>query len=141
VLIVKEEVIVSNKLGVFMEFFFTVAEVNKLLPELRRLLLNALEEKQRMVSMMPQVLKAKEGHIFDWGTPNGPVYIQILDSFYKTAQDIENLGVIVKDFDQGLCDFPHQREGRIVYLCWKLDEEEVGWWHEVDSGFAGRQPV
>jgi hypothetical protein len=43
--------------------------------------------------------------------------------------------------DVGLCDFPHQRDGRVVYLCWKQDEEEVSWWHDLDSGFAGRQPI
>ena len=39
----------------------------------------------------------------------------------------------------GLVDFPYDRDGRIVYLCWKPDEDEIGWWHETDAGFAGRQ--
>jgi hypothetical protein len=124
-----------------MSQFFTVVEANALLPRLRLLLEKVLEEKQRLVAMIPEVSRAKEGHVFDWGTPAGPQYLQILDNFGQISREIEKLGVIVKDLDQGLCDFPYQREGRIVYLCWKLGEEEVSWWHDVDAGFDGRMPL
>ena len=67
--------------------------------------------------------------------------IEILDAFQQAMKEIEDLGVLVKDFDIGLCDFPHKREGRVVYLCWKLDEDKVSWWHDMDAGFAGRQPL
>lgn len=50
------------------------------------------------------------------------------------------LGVELKGFD-GLCDFPSQRDGREVYLCWRLGEPEVHYWHELHTGFAGRQPL
>ena len=59
----------------------------------------------------------------------------------QAMKDIEDLGVLVKDIDTGLCDFPHTRDGRVVYLCWKLDEDEISWWHDLESGFAGRQPL
>jgi len=49
--------------------------------------------------------------------------------------------VEIKDFDQGLCDFPHLRGGKIVYLCWKKGESRIEWWHDVEAGFAGRQPL
>jgi hypothetical protein len=49
--------------------------------------------------------------------------------------------VELKDVEQGLLDFPHEREGRVVYLCWRLGEEGIGWWHDLDVGFAGRQPL
>jgi hypothetical protein len=54
---------------------------------------------------------------------------------------IAELGVILKDLEAGLVDFPAQRNGREVYLCWRLGEDHIGWWHEVDSGFASRQPL
>jgi hypothetical protein len=54
---------------------------------------------------------------------------------------IAELGVILKDLEVGLVDFPAQRNGREVYLCWRLGEDHIGWWHEVDSGFASRQPL
>ena len=51
------------------------------------------------------------------------------------------LGVILKDPDKGLCDFPYMRKGRMVYLCWQLGEETIGYWHHVESGFAGREQL
>jgi hypothetical protein len=51
------------------------------------------------------------------------------------------MGVLVKDVDMGLCDFPYLLDGRIVYLCWKLGESEIRWWHEVSSGYRDRQPL
>ena len=46
----------------------------------------------------------------------------------------------LKDIEEGLVDFPSEREGRTVYLCWKLGEDVIGYWHELDTGFPGRQP-
>ena len=54
---------------------------------------------------------------------------------------IQALGIEIKDLDMGLVDFYAWREGRVVYLCWRLGEPTVAWWHELDTGFAGRQPL
>ena len=53
--------------------------------------------------------------------------------------ELDGLGVELKGIEDGLVDFPCQREGRVVYLCWRLDEETISWWHELDTGFAGRK--
>jgi hypothetical protein len=82
--------------------------------------------------------KANEG---GGGSPLGPTYLAHMIAFSEAIQEIEHLGVHVKDFRTGLVDFPYDRDGRIVYLCWKPDEDEIGWWHETDGGFAGRQPL
>jgi hypothetical protein len=55
--------------------------------------------------------------------------------------ELAALGVEFKDYVQGLADFPAQRDGRTVYLCWRLGEPAVEFWHEVDAGYAGRQPL
>jgi hypothetical protein len=47
----------------------------------------------------------------------------------------------VKDIDQGLVDFPALRDGRVVFLCWMVDEPEIGYWHEIDDGFRGRRAL
>lgn len=54
---------------------------------------------------------------------------------------VKTMGIEVKDLDIGLIDFPSQRDGRPVYLCWKLGEERVSWWHELHTGYAFRQPL
>jgi hypothetical protein len=60
----------------------------------------------------------------------------------KTAMDrIEEMGVVVKDLDVGLVDFPTLFEGEEVYLCWRMDEADIDHWHGVNEGFAGRKPI
>ncbi len=56
-------------------------------------------------------------------------------------EELEALGVELKDPLQGLLDFRALRNGAEVYLCWELDEATVGYWHALDSGYAGRQPI
>jgi hypothetical protein len=56
-------------------------------------------------------------------------------------RELDELGVELKDPRTGLVDFRSERDGQIVYLCWKLDEPSVGWWHTLDSGFAGRRQL
>jgi hypothetical protein len=57
------------------------------------------------------------------------------------AEEIQELGLLVKDFDVGLVDFPSQRDGEDVLLCWRLGEDEVAFWHGPEDGFAGRRPI
>ena len=57
------------------------------------------------------------------------------------VDELQALGVELKDFEQGLVDFYALREDRLVYLCWRLGEEHITHWHEVDAGFTGRRPV
>ena len=56
-------------------------------------------------------------------------------------EEFEQIGCVFKGFDAGLVDFPSTMAGRDVYLCWQYDEPHVAYWHEVDGGFAGRQPL
>ncbi len=59
----------------------------------------------------------------------------------RTVDDIVGLGVEVKDLDEGLVDFPALRGDETVLLCWQLGEDEVGYWHSQEDGYAGRRPL
>ena len=59
----------------------------------------------------------------------------------RCVAELERLGVLVKDLDRGLVDFPALRGGEEVLLCWQVGEDEVAFWHGVDEGFAGRKPL
>ena len=70
------------------------------------------------------------------------------DQVKKLAKDVDRLlkqiadrAIQVREVERGLVDFPSMREGRTVYLCWVWGESEIGYWHELDSGFAGRKPI
>ncbi len=59
----------------------------------------------------------------------------------RCVNDIHGRGAIVKDLDEGLVDFPAQREGEEILLCWRLGEDVVAFWHGLEEGFAGRRPI
>ena len=59
----------------------------------------------------------------------------------ELLEQLQELGVQVKDLDLGLLDFPSEREGEVVLLCWQVGEDDIGYWHGLDEGFAGRKPL
>ncbi len=66
---------------------------------------------------------------------------QVIESLQALASQLEGFGCVLKDPDMGLIDFLSQRSGREIYLCWRLGEDRINYWHYLDTGFAGRQPL
>lgn len=121
---------------------FTLSEARGLMPRLRKLLTRVLREREALLDMRVEIDLAREkADSGGGGSPMGPAYLAHLIAFSEAIQEIEYMGVHVKDLRTGLVDFPYDRDGRIVYLCWRPDEDEISWWHETDAGFAGRQPL
>ena len=76
------------------------------------------------------------------GISGGLLYARLLTNFAGEMSNLEAMGVQLKDFERGLVDFPSLRDGRVVLLCWQLDEgDELEWWHDMDAGFGGRTPL
>jgi hypothetical protein len=121
---------------------FTLEEANALLPEVRRLFQRIDEATAVIQKLEPEVKRASERAAEGGGgTVHGVQYADALTRFLMSIQEILGHGIEIKDFERGLCDFPHERDGKIVYLCWKRGEERIEWWHDIDAGFAGRQPL
>ncbi len=83
-------------------------------------------------------------HQYFGGTgPNGDRYFPPeLERLAVLAKRLNKKGILIKSLDEGLIDFPHIRSNQDeVYLCWKLGEEDIGWWHRIPDGFAGRRPL
>jgi len=120
---------------------FTVEEANALLPFLRETLARMADDRKAIQSLAPEIRRAQERSAAGGGSEYGTLFIELLTKLRGEAERIESLGVLVKDYDIGLCDFPHDRHGQVVFLCWRPDEDSIEWWHEVDAGFAGRQPL
>lgn len=70
-----------------------------------------------------------------------PTYFQMVQGLLHALAVLEHAGVQVKDLRGGLLDFPARRGGRAVLLCWKLGEPGIAFWHDAESGFAGRRPL
>jgi hypothetical protein len=66
---------------------------------------------------------------------------QAAQELMKVVEAIQETGCVVKDLEVGLVDFPTLLRGQEVYLCWKLGEEHIGYWHGLEEGFAGRKPL
>jgi len=120
---------------------FTLAEAKELLPQLEEQLRAVKKEKDVLVHSHGEIKKASANAQANGGSFAGPRYIRALERISDSVEAIQEMGVLVKDLDIGLCDFPYQRNGRVVYLCWKLGEPEIRFWHEVEDGYAGRQPL
>ena len=128
---------------------FTLDEAQALLPVLEALLKRAIEGKKAAESI--------EGRMQDLARKiflSGGLLVDIprvrrqraaLESHLQAAKDsvaeIDAIGVQVKDLDTGLLDFPCEIDGEIVLLCWKLGETRIDFWHTVEDGFRGRQPI
>jgi hypothetical protein len=122
---------------------FTLEEANSLLSRVRPIVKSIQRSHRRVTSFQTEAKRASEGaESGGGGMTRGPQYARLLLELSFGAGQLENLGVQIKDYTQGLIDFPSMRDGRVVLLCWKADEgDQVEWWHDVESGFAGRQPI
>jgi len=67
--------------------------------------------------------------------------VQDFEKLDALVHRIQGTGALLKDINMGLLDFPALREGREVYLCWQYGESDIAYWHEVEAGYAGRQPI
>jgi len=123
------------------ERIFTLEEARYLLPRLRSIMEDAGQEWRRMKLLNPEIQKLRDKASMDAFSPYGVQYVHSLSHLVYLLQQIKDMGVVVKDVDQGLCDFPYMRHGKVVYLCWRLGEESIGYWHEIETGFAGREPL
>ena len=120
---------------------FTVEEANSLLPRLRELLAEVSLHRDALRERAPHIEPILRAASTNGGGRVGSEYGVEAYRLYLAIERIRELGVVLKDLDVGLLDFPHEREGRVVFLCWHPQEESVGYWHEIEAGYAGRQPI
>ena len=121
---------------------FTVAEANDLLPLVRRKLEAVRDAYARAEVYREDAKAAAAASEHGGGMIGGSAYVRALYEIGKTVTELNDIGVQLKDHQRGLVDFPSMRDGRVVLLCWQLGErEEIEWWHELEAGFAGRQPL
>lgn len=120
---------------------FTVEEANALLPKLRKLLEDVAEHRDAMRERAPHMEPILTASVLNGGGRVGSEYGVEAYNLYLAIGRIRELGVLLKDLQTGLLDFPHEREGRVVFLCWIPPEESVAFWHDIEAGFAGRQPL
>lgn len=95
----------------------------------------------RLTSQFPDVEHARENARLNGGSAQGSAYLQVALQLNRAMSDLSEEGCIIKGIAEGLVDFPAILNGREVFLCWKIPEEKVRFWHDLDSGYAGRQKL
>lgn len=119
---------------------FTVEEANALIPKLQTIFAEMQNLRKGMAVLDPLVRPAREKATEGGGAPHGALFVRVVQRLSKILQEVDVMGVLIKDLEAGLFDFPHRLDDRIVLLCWKHGEAEIDWYHDVDTGFSGRKP-
>lgn len=124
---------------------FTLEEATALIPRLNQLLPQLQEKKQALDALRERLIEfaqkmADDGHLVEKEMNEARQEMEMVgNALDSLIEKVHDLGCELKDINMGLVDFRTVQQGREVYLCWRLGEEAISWWHELDAGYAGRQ--
>lgn len=124
---------------------FTVNEANELLPRLRPLVEQILENIRRLKRVSEAVIRREQldpeaPDLMEQLRRDGEV-TRLISQVQEWVEEINGHGCVCKGVEQGLIDFPCMLGAEVVFLCWQLGEPTVGFWHRIEEGFAGRKPL
>jgi hypothetical protein len=130
-----------------MTHYFTREEAEALLPAVTLILRTIQDEREKMSIIegeleVLQIQSMGNGHHLQERIQRLQRTItETVQSLRNAVEELEEVGCELKDPDTGLIDFLSLRDGREVCLCWRLGEDRIRFWHDLDTGFAGRQPL
>jgi hypothetical protein len=128
---------------------FTLTEAERTLREIEPLLIEAVDARRKLAEVEEQVGRITSRILVMGGILVDTVLTsrlrsereKLAGSIRTALEGIQATGCIVKDLDTGLLDFPARIDGQEAYLCWRLGEDRIRFWHRQDEGFAGRRPL
>ena len=120
------------------EKFYSVEEANALLPKLKPVL-QRIRDTQEALARDKTVAAVREKAAHNGGGLPGRHLSELTRALDRDLRQLQEWGIVLRDPGIGLIDFFHQREGETVFLCWKLGETDLEWWHPVNTGIAGRE--
>jgi hypothetical protein len=123
---------------VTVERFFTIDEANSALDDLRARLPRLREARQRLIDSSQKITSAVE---IDGGGVEGSDWFRAQESMKADLLWLADNGILLRDPETGLIDFPAERDGQRVFLCWRLGEDRIAWYHDEQAGFSGRKPL
>ena len=121
--------------------YFTLPEANETLDLIRPLMDEVQAIRIKILKNQPEAWPAIEKSAGNGGNRALSNMVQDFEKFDALIHRIQDMDVLIKDINLGLLDFPALKDGREVYLCWQYGEGEIAFWHEVEEGYAGRQPI
>jgi hypothetical protein len=124
-----------------MSQYFTLQEANKALNIIRPLMDEVQVIRQKILENQPEAWPAIEKSAGNGGNRALSNLVQDFEKLDALVHQIQDTGAQIKDINTGLLDFSALKNGREVYLCWQHGEDDIKYWHEIEAGFAGRQPI
>jgi hypothetical protein len=121
--------------------YFSVEQANAALTIIRPLMDEIQAIRQDVLDHQPEVWPVLQKAAGNGGSRAASLMAQSFERLDQLVHQITDMGVILKDINAGLLDFPSIRDDREVYLCWLYGEENIEFWHDIDAGFAGREPI
>ncbi len=122
--------------------FYTPDQANELLPEIKRRFNKIIDKRNEIIIIQNELNSIiGENQSFKIFFNKKQELNKTISSLYKEIEEIEDLGILIKSLDEGLLDFPSKRFNEEVWLCWKLNEEKIRFWHGKNEGFIGRKPL
>ena len=124
-----------------MSRYFILEQARETLSEIRPLMDEIQSIRQEILARRPDVWPVVERSAGNGGSKVASKLVKEFERLDKLVRQVLGTGTLFKDINLGLLDFPALKDGREVYLCWKYGEEDIEFWHEIDAGYAGRQPI
>jgi len=121
--------------------YFTLAEARAMLPRVKQLMQMVQAARQEILRLRPEVWPMLRKASLNGGSREAGELLVHFQRLENGVKGIMNMGIIVKDVDQGIIDFLGKRNDQDVYLCWQNGEDDIRFWHDLDAGFAGRHPI
>jgi hypothetical protein len=121
--------------------YFSLQQANETLITVRPIMDEVQTIRRKILANQPEAWPAIEKSAGNGGNKALSAMVQDFERLDALIHQILDTGVQIKDVNIGLLDFPALRDGREVYLCWKYGEDDIAFWHEVEAGYAGRQPI
>ncbi len=121
--------------------YLTLQEANEVLNVIRPLMEEIQHIRRKIQREQPDVWPAVAKSAGNGGNRALSDMVQDFEKLDTLIHRMQDTGVLIKDVNLGLLDFPALKDGREVYLCWQYGEGEIAFWHEIEAGFAGRQPI
>ena len=121
--------------------YYTLQEANVHLETVRPMVGEMVQIGDRVRKHQPELWSVVEKSAGNGGNPALSKLLPDFDRLDAILHQLQDMNIEVKDLSLGLIDFPALKNGRVIFLCWKYNEDSIQFWHEIEAGFAGRQPI
>lgn len=121
--------------------YYTLVEARQTLPVVKTLMATIQSARQAILQLRPEAWPAISQAAHNGGSQAAGTMAHHIGRLEHAVKTILGMGIQIKDLDHGVIDFLGKRDGRDICLCWRMGEEDIAFWHDMESGFAGRRPI